>query len=230
MSIAQIYHPSIDEIRPLIAKATEKASHLHSRIEKAEAILLNGDVIWRDDHWQVWSQSDDRTRYNVGPHGCNCPDFIHGNDNLFLGRPACKHRLAYLMYREILIGHMIRMIDGPDTGANIRRMKQQPICLYCQDRPRVIGDSYNGVSLSIATSWSGSRKRRQFATARDMAEFAEWLAQVAQVEPGAVGRETVNGVNGWPTAGTNHVPAVERDLTMFADRPDLQYEDGIAYA
>ena len=76
-----LYHPSIDEIRPIIARARRAWPHLFTRLENAEKILIDFDIRYRgapQNTWQIHSQ--------VKPDGsvarlvrCRCRGlYLHG--------------------------------------------------------------------------------------------------------------------------------------------------------
>ena len=226
MSIAHLYRPCSAEIQPKTAKAIANAPHLRTRIERAAQIVLDHDLRWRD-HWQAGSQSDVRTWYDTDLHGCTCADYIRGQDNLFQGRPACKHRLALLIYRELLLDHLARMTEGVLTSESIRRQNLgAPIILQLGDSNTLSGGRYNGVSLMIRFAYNPIRQRRHFKTEVDMAHFAAWLHQVAQVEPSAVAiQPDPISVNNWPTAANlttlEKIEAADADLLPYEDWREL---------
>lgn len=182
-----LYHPDLSEIRPITAKAVRAWPRLQSRIEKAEAILLNFALRYRgqpQNGWQVAGQvqADGTVAcwYDVGLDGCTCIDYEIGHARAD-GRTFCKHSIAWIVYREILTDHMLAILEEatPFNGVNIRRINkhQEPIIL--QDGNCLHGAKFGKAALCIKYVYSTTRRRRQFATGADMAEFSHWL-QAAQ--------------------------------------------------
>ena len=136
---------------------------------------------------------------------------------------------------------LIVMTEGVLTSESIRRQNLgAPIILQLGDSNTLSGGRYNGVSLMIKYAYNPKRQRRHFKTASDMAQFAAWLHQVAQLEPDAVQQQpdpvppalsAAERVDNWPVARTQRTAAVERDLTLFTDRPAITIDDdGMAWA
>jgi hypothetical protein len=82
-------------IADIVAKAHAKLPESASRIDKAAAIVLAGDVeLLPDGGAKVASQSRGSTTYHVVNGHCDCRDFDKAPGQL------CKHRLAYGMTRR----------------------------------------------------------------------------------------------------------------------------------
>src|SRR5215813_10690377 len=78
-----------EAVAEIAAKAYEKLPECRSRIDKAVALVLAGDVTLRPDGTAtVASQSNSTTTYHLANGHCDCRDFERAPGQL------CKHRLA----------------------------------------------------------------------------------------------------------------------------------------
>ena len=76
-------------------KAHEKLPESRSRIDKAVALVLAGDVtLMPDGTARVASQSNGSTMYHIANGHCDCRDFERAPGQL------CKHRLAFGLARR----------------------------------------------------------------------------------------------------------------------------------
>jgi hypothetical protein len=86
------WHTAVAEIA---AKAREKLPESRSRIDKAVALVLAGDVtLMPDGTGKIASQSNGNTIYHIANGHCNCRDFERAPGQL------CKHRLAFGLARR----------------------------------------------------------------------------------------------------------------------------------
>ena len=84
--------------REAVAEIADKAkaalSQCNGRVEKAAAIVLNGDVtLLEDGKARVASQSNGTTQYFVVNGTCECRDFAKAPQGF------CKHRITYGIQR-----------------------------------------------------------------------------------------------------------------------------------
>lgn len=170
-----LYHPHLGEIRPLIQRSIDKWPHLKSRCHAAEMILLNGDLRDRSTFtapidWQVKSQADDKPNawYHIipqaGHYTCGCYDHLSGKRNRAAGRIFCKHTIAWLAYKEILIkrlNHHLQagtitvervqwdyVLAGEHMGiVTVRRDEPYAWWLFAEDR-----------SMAVFAHWLGRRQ------------------------------------------------------------------------
>jgi hypothetical protein len=85
--------------REAVAAITEKAKaklpECNGRVDKAVALVLNGDVeLMPDGTAKVASQSNGTTAYHVVNGHCDCPDYEKAPHNF------CKHRLSAAIARR----------------------------------------------------------------------------------------------------------------------------------
>src|SRR5215468_6192483 len=86
------YRAAVAEIA---AKAHEKLPECHSRVDKAVALVLAGDVeLLPDGTARVASQSNGQTVYRVVNGHCDCRDYEKAPHNF------CKHRLSAAIARR----------------------------------------------------------------------------------------------------------------------------------
>jgi hypothetical protein len=82
-------HAWREAVATVSAKAKAHLPEANGRVEKAEQLVLNGDVeIMADGKARVASQSNGQTTYHIANGTCDCPDFPrppHGQ---------CKHKIA----------------------------------------------------------------------------------------------------------------------------------------
>ena len=83
----QTYRALVAEIA---AKARAKLPECNGRVDKAVALVLQGDVeLLPDGTARVYSQSDGITSYRVVNGACDCKDYERAPSH------QCKHRIAY---------------------------------------------------------------------------------------------------------------------------------------
>ena len=92
-------NPARTAWRAAVAEITEKAKaalpECNGRVEKAVAIVLNGDVdVQADGTARVASQSNGTTAYFVVNGSCECKDYPKAPQGF------CKHRLAYGIHKR----------------------------------------------------------------------------------------------------------------------------------
>lgn len=187
-----LYHPHLGEIRPLIQHTINKWPNLKSRCQSAEMILLNNDIRDRASFsalidWQVKSQAvrqafGSRAQaeahgpdaelveawYHIVPQGkhytCGCYDHLAGKGNRAAGRVFCKHTIAWLAYKEILVkrlNHHIQahtvsiehvkwdyMLAGEHMGiVMVKREEPYDWWVFAEDR-----------SMAVFAHWLGRRQ------------------------------------------------------------------------
>ena len=77
-----------EAVAAIADKAKAKLPECNGRVDKAIAIVLNGDIeLLPDGTAQVASQSNGTTAYHVGNGHCDCRDYEKAPHNL------CKHRV-----------------------------------------------------------------------------------------------------------------------------------------
>jgi hypothetical protein len=78
-----------EAVSQVAAKAKATLPEANGRIEKAEQIVLNGDVeLMADGKARIASQSNGQTTYHVVHGACDCPDFPRAP------KGQCKHTIA----------------------------------------------------------------------------------------------------------------------------------------
>jgi hypothetical protein len=111
-------NPARTAWREAVAEVAEKAKaalpQCNGRVEKAVAIVLNGDVeLLPDGKAKVASQSNGTTKYFVVNGVCECPDAKKAPD------AWCKHRLSAAIAKRahtLAKQHLEAQLDGNGTG------------------------------------------------------------------------------------------------------------------
>src|SRR5215510_14764254 len=84
-----------DAVAGIADKAKAKLPECDGRVDKAVALVLNGDIeLLPDGTAKVASQSIDTTAYHVGNGHCDCRAYEKAPHNL------CKHRLSAAIARR----------------------------------------------------------------------------------------------------------------------------------
>src|SRR5215471_7862567 len=84
-----------EAVAAIAEKAKAKLPECNGRVDKAVALVLNGDVeLLPDGTAKVASQSNGSTAYHVVNGHCDCKDFAKAPHNL------CKHRLSAAIARR----------------------------------------------------------------------------------------------------------------------------------
>jgi hypothetical protein len=84
-----------EAVTAIAEKAKAKLPECNGRVDKAIAIVLNGDIeLLPDGTAKVASQSNGTTAYHVGNGHCDCRDYEKAPHNL------CKHRLSAAIARR----------------------------------------------------------------------------------------------------------------------------------
>src|SRR5215831_12930571 len=115
--------------REAVAEIAEKAKaalpECNGRVEKAAAIVLNGDVeLLPDGKAKVASQSNGSTVYFVVNGTCECPDFTKAPQNF------CKHRIAAGIHKRAyaLAKQRLAQLDRVSHSASQPRTEDaQPV-------------------------------------------------------------------------------------------------------
>jgi hypothetical protein len=85
----------LDAVAAIADKAKPKLPECHGRVDKAVALVLNGDVeLLPDGTAKVASQSTGSTAYHVVNGHCDCRDYEKAPGQL------CKHRLSAAIARR----------------------------------------------------------------------------------------------------------------------------------
>ena len=167
-----IYRPAVGEYTPHLEHARRKWPHLSSRIDKAAAILSANAINHDGASWIVRSQADGDHHYTVDRTGCSCPDFIRGAA-VAEYRPFCKHLIAFLTYREVLIDWANGLCIGLSESANFRRLKRgEPVLVQSKDA--LFGLPYDAEEGIFHWQFNATRGRRDIVPA-DLIKFARWL-------------------------------------------------------
>src|SRR5262249_24681063 len=110
-------NPARKAWREAVAEIADKAKaalpECNGRVEKAAAIVLNGDVeLLPDGKAKVASQSNGTTTYFVVNGSCECRDFPKAPQGM------CKHRIAYGIHKRamVLAKQKLAQLDGASTG------------------------------------------------------------------------------------------------------------------
>src|ERR671937_3168262 len=84
-----------EAVSEIAAKAKAALPECNGRIEKAVAIVLNGDVdVLHDGTARVASQSNGQTLYHIVHGHCDCKDYPNAPQGL------CTHRLAHAIAKR----------------------------------------------------------------------------------------------------------------------------------
>ena len=94
------FRAAVDQVA---ARAKATLPECNGRVEKAVAIVLQGDVeLLPDGHARVASQCQGRTVYHLVNGTCDCPDFSRAPSSW------CKHRIAAGIQRRAM-----QAVQGP---------------------------------------------------------------------------------------------------------------------
>jgi len=97
-------------VAEIAAKAKETLPECHGRVDKAVAIVLNGDVeLLPDGKAKVASQSNGQTTYFVVNGTCECRDFPKASSGW------CKHRIAAGLAKRVA-ARVRAQLDAPANG------------------------------------------------------------------------------------------------------------------
>src|SRR5712691_6108624 len=110
-------NPARTAWRAAVAEIAEKAKaalpECNGRVEKAVAIVLNGDAdVQADGTARVASQSNGTTAYFVVNGECSCKDYPKAPQGF------CKHRLAYGIHKRAstLAKTTLEQLNGTSNG------------------------------------------------------------------------------------------------------------------
>ena len=99
-----------EAVAEIAAKAKETLPECHGRVDKAVAIVLNGDVeLLEGGKAKVGSQSNGTTQYFVVNGTCECRDFPKAPSGW------CKHRIAAGLAKRVS-ARVRTPLDAPATG------------------------------------------------------------------------------------------------------------------
>lgn len=108
-----------EAVAEIAAKAKETLPECHGRVDKAVAIVLNGDVeLLPDGKAQVASQSNGTTAYFVVNGTCECRDFPKAPSGW------CKHRIAAGLAKRVA-ARVRAPLDAPANGQAAPRQEVQ---------------------------------------------------------------------------------------------------------
>ena len=230
-----LYQPTTFEVDTYIDALIETHPNLKSRAKKAREILLSGLVVFKQEHgsWGVLSRSKAANGrqhiYTVGSR-CTCPDFTgtgqkyskgYGAAPAIRGRKLCKHRIAALVYQEILRQHLNeRLIGTLDINNERECARAHANCFLLLDRnPGKVAyfrSSFDNIPVSICSlkfrspQISPHSGLAQFAFANDLNTymFAIWLDKAQPLNQ--------------PTVGT------DRRAHVVSRQPDQVYDEILA--
>jgi hypothetical protein len=179
-----IYQPHVIEIRATMAQVRSNWPQLGAYADRAEQILLNGDIFYRDG-WRVYAASDGIESYQLTESGCSCPAAATHNQRTpcINGRAFCKHRIAYLAYLRILRDHLRDRWIGSDGNApNIHLLRHFPDVYVAIDlrSGETRANEQRTLGVRVRTARDGET---DFADARSAHAFARWLGEEAQEIP-----------------------------------------------
>jgi hypothetical protein len=160
----------------IAAKAHEKLPESRSRIEKAVALVLAGDVTLLDDGAvRVASQSHGSMMYHVVNGHCNCRDFEKAPHQF------CKHRLSAAIARRAQELTKGKVADT--NGQELAQSQPMPLAAPAVPLPEA------PVSITLKATLHGHEvlvtlRGVDFASVRAQVEQAsEWLRVQAPAQP-----------------------------------------------
>lgn len=94
--------PAESKLVGLVHKAISRHPDLETRAYRAAELVRRDHLLKTRDGWEVKSQSNPRGNYRVDLEAgtCTCPDFPKAPE--VSGRPMCKHRMAVLMWLQLI--------------------------------------------------------------------------------------------------------------------------------
>src|SRR5262245_3348611 len=110
-----------DAVAEIAEKAKAKLPECTCRVDKAVALVLNGDVeLLPDGTAKVASQSNGTTAYHIVNGECSCKDFAKAPHQL------CKHRLGAAIVRRAheLVKQRLEQHDSASNGTSQPPAKQ----------------------------------------------------------------------------------------------------------
>jgi hypothetical protein len=177
-----IYTPAKHEIDRAVETAAALAPALWSRLVYAGCILRAGDLAWHGDVWSCRSAADPAAVYAVDFAGCTCPDCASGRVQLH-GEGCCAHRLALLLLCDVCLARVRDRLLGAtaDPAARAAAAEHPGAALltlrYDGGRRLALctADSRRPLPSPIC-QMEKMEGRLGFASERDLAAFARWLA------------------------------------------------------
>ena len=130
-----LYAPTLIEIDRIVQAGSRKEPKLAKPLERAGVILGRGDLVYTSgEGWSCNSQGRPQNGpYPLSGNHCTCPSFAAG-DYVITGSNGriyvhCKHRLAFLAYRDILLAHLHeRLVGDARYGHEREHARAEPHC------------------------------------------------------------------------------------------------------
>src|SRR5215471_6774934 len=167
-----------EAVAAIAEKAKAKLPECNGRVDKAVALVLNGDVeLWPDGTAKVASQSNGSTAYHVVNGHCDCKDFAKAPHNL------CKHRLSAAIARRAQELSTAKLADA--NGHAEPPSKPAP----AQPDTPIVPLPEAPVSITLKATLHGHEvlvtlRGTDFASVRAQVEQAsEWLMMQAPAQP-----------------------------------------------
>ena len=211
-----LYQPTTFEVDTYINALIKVHPQTTSRAKKAREILLSGMLLFKQEHgsWGVLSRGKARNGrqhiYTVGSK-CTCPDFTgtgqkyskgYGAAPVVRGRKLCKHRIAALVYQEILRKHLNeRLIGTLDISSERDCARAHANCFLILDhnpgKVAYFRSSFDNIPVSICSvkfrnaEISPHSRLVQFGFADDLNTymFALWLDKAQPLNQPTIGTD-----------------------------------------
>ena len=140
----QAFRAAVDQVA-FRAKAT--LPECHGRVDKAVAIVLQGDVeLLPDGHARVASQCQGSTVYRIVNGTCDCPDFPRAPSSW------CKHRIAAGIQRRVMQAVQVALTSSTAPA--------QPAAAETHPLPEAPASANCALSDILATSLDNLAKNR----------------------------------------------------------------------
>ncbi|RIK36104.1 MAG: hypothetical protein DCC55_28335 [Chloroflexi bacterium] len=171
-----LYQPQPEQIRSLIQRAANRWPHLIAQLERAEQILIDGDI-FAGSNWFVYKQAASADYYTVctdtDKRGCSCEEYQCATPTE--GRQFCSHMLAVSAYMEILRIHLSERINGSDTEHGVATRLKNPRNQYLLRVGSTNQIKSEDRRTHFYTRWT--QRGQTFASDADAITFACWLAK-----------------------------------------------------
>jgi hypothetical protein len=118
------FRAAVDQVA---ARAKATLPECHGRVDKAVAIVLQGDVeLLPDGHARVASQCQGTLVYRIVNGTCDCPDFVRAPSSW------CKHRIAAGIQRRALQAvSTSTTVPTPPAAADHHGLPEAPASVNC---------------------------------------------------------------------------------------------------
>jgi hypothetical protein len=178
-----------EAVAAIADKAKAKLPECNGRVDKAVALVLNGDVeLLPDGTAKVASQSNGSTAYHVVNGHCDCRDYEKAPGQL------CKHRLAFGLARRAQ--ELVSAKRNADTNGQAEP-PSQPTPAQPEAPTAPLPEA--PVSITLKATLHGHEvmvtlRGVDFASVKAQVEQAsEWLKVQAPVQPPTQGTEQPEG-------------------------------------